>query len=72
MFEEDLKENLEKNMVTTFSNEDDFFDFGGLGVFWKIDGQSIGSRFAVVHHPWLPMPWRRRCTAITTRMSIPT
>ena len=27
------------------------FDFGGLGVEWKIDGAETGDRFAVVHHP---------------------
>lgn len=30
------------------------FDFGGLGVEWKIDGPSTGNRFAVVHHPMAP------------------
>jgi mannose-6-phosphate isomerase-like protein (cupin superfamily) len=30
------------------------FDFGGLGVNWKIDGSSSGGRFAVVHHPMAP------------------
>lgn len=30
------------------------FDFGGLGVEWKIDGLSTGDRFAVVHHPLAP------------------
>lgn len=34
------------------SNE--FFDFGGLGVHWKIDGEATGGRFAVVHHPIAP------------------
>jgi len=29
----------------------DFFDFGGLGVKWKIDGERAGERFAIVHHP---------------------
>ena len=28
-----------------------FFDFGGLGVRWKIDGAETGGRFSVVHHP---------------------
>lgn len=32
----------------------EFFDFGGLGVSWRIDGSSTGSRFAVVHHPMAP------------------
>jgi mannose-6-phosphate isomerase-like protein (cupin superfamily) len=30
------------------------FDFGGLGVDWKIDGPDTGNRFAVVHHPIAP------------------
>jgi mannose-6-phosphate isomerase-like protein (cupin superfamily) len=30
------------------------FDFGGLGVQWKIDGPQTGSRFSVVHHPIAP------------------
>lgn len=30
------------------------FDFGGLGVQWKIDGDKTGKRFAVVHHPIAP------------------
>ena len=32
----------------------DFFDFGGLGVRWKIDGAASDGRFAVVHHPIAP------------------
>ena len=30
------------------------FDFGGLGVEWKIDGVDTGRRFSVVHHPIAP------------------
>jgi mannose-6-phosphate isomerase-like protein (cupin superfamily) len=30
------------------------FDFGGLGVEWKIDGAATGGQFAVVHHPIAP------------------
>ena len=30
------------------------FDFGGLGVQWKIDGPMTGERFAIVHHPMAP------------------
>ena len=30
------------------------FDFGGLGVHWKIDGPDTGAHFAVVHHPIAP------------------
>lgn len=35
-------------------NQGDLFDFGGLGVQWKIDGRRTGERFAVVHHPIAP------------------
>ena len=30
------------------------FDFGGLGVEWKIDAAASGGRFSVVHHPLAP------------------
>lgn len=30
------------------------FDFGGLGVHWKIDAPDTGGRFSVVHHPLAP------------------
>lgn len=30
------------------------FNFGGLGVHWKIDGQDTDQRFSVVHHPIAP------------------
>lgn len=30
------------------------FDFGGLGVAWKIDGADTGGGFSVVHHPMAP------------------
>jgi len=30
------------------------FDFGGLGVHWKLDGAATGGRFSVVHHPLAP------------------
>ena len=30
------------------------FDFGGLGVEWKIDGRDTDARFSVVHHPIAP------------------
>lgn len=29
----------------------DSFDFGGLGVDWKVDGGDTGDRFSIVHHP---------------------
>ncbi len=30
------------------------FDFGGLGVHWKIEGAPTENRFSVVHHPIAP------------------
>lgn len=30
------------------------FDFGGLGVDWKIDAAETGRRFSIVHHPMAP------------------
>lgn len=37
---------------TIFTATDgDSFDFGGLGVQWKLDGPLAEQRFAVVHHP---------------------
>jgi hypothetical protein len=32
----------------------DSFDFGGLGVHWKVDGGDTGQRFSIVHHPLAP------------------
>jgi len=36
------------------AHEGQSFDFGGLGVDWKIDGPDTGGRFSVVHHPIAP------------------
>jgi mannose-6-phosphate isomerase-like protein (cupin superfamily) len=36
------------------SDEKEFFDFGGLGVRWKIDGSASDGRFSIVHHPMAP------------------
>lgn len=35
-------------------DQGDAFDFGGLGVRWKIDGAGTDGRFSVVHHPIAP------------------
>ena len=35
-------------------DESDTFDFGGLGVEWKIGGPDTGERFAIIHHPIAP------------------
>ena len=40
--------------ITVPSHEGDFFDFGGLGVNWKLEGALSGQRFSVVHHPIAP------------------
>ena len=32
------------------AREGDSFDFGGLSVRWKVDGNQTGGRFSVVHH----------------------
>lgn len=39
-------------LITPDSGE--AFDFGGLGVNWKIEGADAGDRFSVVHHPIAP------------------
>lgn len=36
------------------SEPSEAFDFGGFGVFWKIDGADTGGRFSVVHHTIAP------------------
>lgn len=35
-------------------NEGESFDFGGLGVDWKVDGPDTDGRYAIVHHPLAP------------------
>ena len=45
---------MTKSMFAIPKNEGEFFDFGGLGVHWKIDGAHSDRRFAVVHHPIAP------------------
>ena len=48
------------------------FDFGGLGVQWKIDGRLTDQLFAVVHHPLAPAPWLPPCTTTAKTMSFRT
>ena len=36
------------------ASQKEFFDFGGLGVRWKVEGQQTGDRFSIVHHPIAP------------------
>jgi mannose-6-phosphate isomerase-like protein (cupin superfamily) len=40
--------------IAVLPTDGDTFDFGGLGVHWKIDGFETGERFSVVHHPIAP------------------
>ena len=42
------------NAKPILPEDGDFFDFGGLGVHWKIEGAASRQRFAVVHHPIAP------------------
>jgi mannose-6-phosphate isomerase-like protein (cupin superfamily) len=42
------------NSRVLLPNSGEMFDFGGLGVHWKIDGPDSGQRFAIVHHPLAP------------------
>jgi len=36
------------------STDGDSFDYGGLGVHWKLDGRQSAQRFSIVHHPMAP------------------
>jgi mannose-6-phosphate isomerase-like protein (cupin superfamily) len=40
--------------VAVLPDQMESFDFGGLGVQWKIDRGETGGRFSVVHHPIAP------------------
>lgn len=42
------------NKVKIISGRGEAFDFGGLGVNWKIDAADTDKRFSVVHHPIAP------------------
>jgi mannose-6-phosphate isomerase-like protein (cupin superfamily) len=43
------------NQVRIVSPEtSDSFDFGGLGVDWKVNGVDTGERFSIIHHPMAP------------------
>ncbi len=41
-------------IVSVARDEGDFFDFGGLGVRWKLPSSLSKGRFSVVHHPIAP------------------
>jgi len=40
--------------MTVGPDSADRFDFGGLGVCWKVDGRHTDGRFSIVHHPIAP------------------
>jgi mannose-6-phosphate isomerase-like protein (cupin superfamily) len=40
--------------IAVLPTDGDTFDFGGLGVHWKIDGFETGEHFSIVHHPIAP------------------
>lgn len=50
---DNLQETLRKPTVV-LPDQGEAFDFGGLGVDWKIDGSDTGGSFSVVHHPIAP------------------
>jgi mannose-6-phosphate isomerase-like protein (cupin superfamily) len=43
-----------KNPISLPAATSESFDFGGLGICWKINGAQSDGRFAVVHHPIAP------------------
>lgn len=47
----DLTEMNDQLQINTASPRTESFDFGGLGVVWKLDAADTGGRFSVVHHP---------------------
>lgn len=51
------------------ARENDSFDFAGLSVRWKVDGNQTGGRFSVVHPPSRRARSGRRCTISTTRIN---
>jgi mannose-6-phosphate isomerase-like protein (cupin superfamily) len=42
----------QRNLIQ--AGDGDHFDFGGLGVNWKLEGIQTGRRFSIVHHPIAP------------------
>jgi hypothetical protein len=49
-----VPKNAADRIVLLGADDGGRFDFGGLGVHWKIDGIETGERFSVVHHPIAP------------------
>ncbi len=43
---------MKNNVIKADGGE--IFDFGGLGVHWKVDGSDTCQRFSIVHHPIAP------------------
>jgi hypothetical protein len=60
------------NSRVVLPNSGEMFDFGGLGVHWKIDVPNSGQRFAIVHGPSPRGRWPPPFTTTARRMSIPT
>ncbi len=48
------RSDLVQEPTVILPHQKDSFDFGGLGVEWKIDGRDTGHHFAAVHHPIAP------------------
>jgi mannose-6-phosphate isomerase-like protein (cupin superfamily) len=44
----------EAGRIANLPGAGESFDFGGLGVEWKIDGAATNDRFSIVHHPLAP------------------
>jgi mannose-6-phosphate isomerase-like protein (cupin superfamily) len=49
-----MEEKTATQRIAILPNQGETFDFGGLGVAWKIEGNETGERFSVVHHPLAP------------------
>jgi mannose-6-phosphate isomerase-like protein (cupin superfamily) len=45
---------IHNGAINIAAGEGRSFDFGGLGVEWKLDGDVSDGRFSIVHHPIAP------------------
>lgn len=45
---------IQNGVLSIGAGEGKAFDFGGLGVEWKLDGAVSDGRFSIVHHPIAP------------------
>ncbi len=57
--------------MTILADEGDYFDLGGLGVHWKIEGIRSEKRFAVAITPLHPTLWRPPFTFTITKTRTP-